>query len=417
MIAPGATLGVLGGGQLGRMFALAAHRLGYRVAVLDPDPDCPASAVANIHVCEALDCRAGWEVMADLCAAVTIETESVPAEALEWFAGRMPVAPGAGGLRIAQDRAREKNFLAANGFAVAPYRVVGPAALSPSEEIDLLLPGLLKSSRFGYDGKGQFVVNWRAELAGAMRELGGCCVLERRMNLAAELSVILARAPGGDTAVYPVPLNRHVCGILDLSIVPAPLPPEVVSRAISESLRLAALLDYRGVLCVEFFLTREGELLVNEIAPRPHNSGHFTLDACHTSQFEQQVRVLAGMPLGDPGLIAPQSGVAMANLLGEFWAAGEPAWDKVLSAQNVRLHLYGKRDARPGRKMGHFTCLAGNPAEAETLAANIRAAAGPLAARRQAPQLQVMSGTSAKTRSSPVDQKPLMVEKYGSPSS
>ena len=377
MIAPGATLGVLGGGQLGRMFAMAAHRLGYRVAVLDPDSDCPAAGVANIHICAPLDDEAGWLRLAEECSAVTIETESVPVDALHFLAERMPVAPGATALGIAQDRAREKQFLAANGFAVAPFRVLANSDAADVRSLDVLLPGLLKVSCFGYDGKGQRVVRSVQEVFDAARQLEGVCILEQQIELAAELSVILARSADGVTAVYPVSLNRHVMGILDLSIVPAPLPQEVCDRAVAESLRLAALLDYCGVLCVEFFLTPEGDLLINEIAPRPHNSGHFTLDACHTSQFEQQVRVLAGLPLGDPRLLAPQKGVAMANLLGQIWADGEPHWNEALATPNARLHLYGKRTPRPGRKMGHLTCIAESVTIAQTLVSGLRSVLQP----------------------------------------
>jgi len=373
MIAPGATLGVLGGGQLGRMFAMAAHRLGYRVAVLDPDRDCPAAGVANIHVCAALDDAEAWHALAGECAAMTIETESVPAEALKYFGTRMPVVPGERALYITQDRTREKHFLATNGFATAPYRAIRTPSDAESQDIDALLPGLLKASRFGYDGKGQHAVRSRRELASAAQQLGGPGVLEQRVELAAELSVIVARSADGDTAVHPVPLNRHVSGILDLSVVPAPLPQDISSRAVAESLRLATLLDYRGVLCVEFFLTAEGRLLVNEIAPRPHNSGHFTLDACRTSQFEQQVRTLAGLPLGDPGLVTPQHGVATANLLGQLWADGEPCWKEALSTPNARLHLYGKSTPRPGRKMGHLTCIADSVIHAQAVVSRIRA--------------------------------------------
>jgi 5-(carboxyamino)imidazole ribonucleotide synthase len=363
------------------MFAMTAHRLGYRVAVLDPDRDCPAAGVANIHVCAALDDRAAWPRFADACSAVTIETESVPVEALQFFAARMTVAPGTKALHIAQDRAREKRFLAENGFATTPFHVIASSSDARHEAIDALLPGILKSSRFGYDGKGQFAVQSRRELSSAALELGGPGVLEQRVELDAELSVILARSAGGEAAVFPVPLNRHASGILDLSVVPSPFPQEIRAKAVAESLRLAALLDYCGVMCVEFFLTTDGRLLVNEIAPRPHNSGHFTLDACHTSQFEQQVRVLAGLPLGNPDLLAPRCGVAMVNLLGQLWTHGEPRWEEALAIPNARLHLYGKSEPKRGRKMGHLTCIADSVADARALASRIRSMSRPAMAQ------------------------------------
>ena len=372
MIAPGAWLGVLGGGQLGRMFAMAAHRFGYRVAVLDPDADCPAAGAADRHLCAALDDRTAWEELARLCTAVTIETENAPAEALRFLGARLRVCPDATALAVAQDRATEKRFLAANGIALAPFHVLArPEDLGAPQLADML-PGVLKASRFGYDGRGQIQVASAAQLARAWDELGGVCVLEQRIELAAELSVILARSDDGASAVHPVPLNQHAAGILDLSVAPAPLPQAVQREAVDQARRIAAALAYRGVLCVEFFLDVSGRLLVNEIAPRPHNSGHFTIDACRASQFEQQVRVLAGLPLGDSRMLHGEGGVAMVNLLGDAWDGEEPRWERVLASPQARLHLYGKREARAGRKMGHITCLAASIEAASEAATSIR---------------------------------------------
>ena len=373
MIAPGAWLGVLGGGQLARMFAMAAHRLGYRVAAVDPDPECPAAGVVDRHICAALHEPAAWQALADLCEAVTIETENAPGAALRFLDGQVFLAPHASALEIAQDRAQEKRFLAAQGFPVAPFHVIVTKDDLAAPATAALLPGLLKSCRFGYDGKSQIPVSSAAELERAFAQLGGPCVLEQRIALAAELSVIVARGADGSTAVHPVPMNHHAAGILDLSVVPAPIPALLRHEAIDQALRIAAALDYRGVLCVEYFLDKAGRLLVNEMAPRPHNSGHFTIDACRTSQFEQQVRVLAGLPLGDSGLIRPRGAVAMANLLGEVWTAGDPDWGCALSHPHARLHLYGKRQPRPGRKMGHLTCLADSVEAARHAAVSIRA--------------------------------------------
>ena len=367
-------LGVLGGGQLARMFALAAQRMGYRVAILDPDPDAPAAGVADLHVRAALDDEVAWQTMAEQCAAVTIETENVPADALDHIARSIPVAPDARALHVAQDRAREKSFLADHGIDVVPHRVLHDVAdiEANAAQIATLLPGVLKTSRYGYDGKGQATVHSLSELRAALARLGTPSVLEKRVNLRDECSVILARAADGSIAVHPVPLNRHVDGILDLSIVPAPLTADLHERAVRTAMRIAAALDYRGVLCVEFFITDDQRLLVNEIAPRPHNSGHFTIDACRASQFEQQVRVLAGLPLGDAGLARPGQAVAMANLLGDIWDHGDPDWTAALRHPEVRLHLYGKRTARPGRKMGHVTLFADNAEQSVELATAIR---------------------------------------------
>jgi 5-(carboxyamino)imidazole ribonucleotide synthase len=354
MISPGACLGLLGGGQLGRMFTMAAQSMGYRVMVLDPGAHSPAGSVADRHVkADYLD-AAGLAELGAACAAVTTEFENVPAEALERLARTSVVSPGASSVAVAQDRIREKGFLAASGLRTAPFAVIerredlGPS-LDPS-----LLPGILKRSRFGYDGKGQARVMTGQEALAAFVALGEePCVLEQMLPLDGELSVVVARGFDGAVKTFPVSENLHGQGILDVSIVPARVPDTLATQAREAAITVAETLDYRGVLCVEFFV-ESSRLLVNEIAPRPHNSGHYSIDACFTSQFEQQARVMAKLPLGDPALHCT---AVMVNVLGDAWGAGEPRWESVLRHPRVKLHLYGKRDARPGRKMGHFTVL------------------------------------------------------------
>ncbi|MGN2390495.1 5-(carboxyamino)imidazole ribonucleotide synthase [Pelomicrobium sp. G1] len=356
MIPPGATLGLLGGGQLGRMFTMAAQRMGYRVAVLDPGLHSPAGDVADEHIRADYADPAGLARLARSCAAATTEFENVPAEALSFLARHCVVSPTAESVAVAQDRIHEKEFLSGAGFPVAPFVVVREGAELASPGAAGLYPGILKVSRFGYDGKGQASVGSPAEALEAWRNLGGePCVLERRLPLATEVSVVVARDFAGQVVTFTVTENQHRHGILDVSIVPARVPETLAEQARSVAVAVAQALDYRGVLCVEMFVLGDGRLLVNEIAPRPHNSGHYTLDACVTSQFEQQVRVLAGLPLGDPGLHCP---AVMVNLLGDLWAHGEPDWRLVLEHPRAKLHLYGKREARPRRKMGHYTVLA-----------------------------------------------------------
>jgi 5-(carboxyamino)imidazole ribonucleotide synthase len=372
MIAPGATLGVLGGGQLGRMFAMAAHRMGYRVVVLDPDPHAVAGAVADRHLCAPMDDEAALDELARSCEAVTVETENVPTAALARLAQRVVVGPSAHCVAIAQDRFREKRFVAGLGLATAPYAEVSTAADLAPERIESLLPGILKTSRSGYDGKGQARVNTAAETLAAFERFGGVpAVLEAQVALALELSVVLARGADGSIAHWPVAENRHEAGILDVSIMPARIAPKLAARAVDAARAIAHALEYRGVLCVEFFVRVDGALLVNEIAPRPHNSGHATIDASRTSQFEQQVRALAGLPLGDTALTTP---IAMQNLLGDLWSNGAPRWEAILAQPGAALHLYGKREARPGRKMGHFTCVAPTVDEALEVALRLRRA-------------------------------------------
>jgi 5-(carboxyamino)imidazole ribonucleotide synthase len=369
MIQPGAFLGLLGGGQLGRMFTMAAQSMGYRVMVLDPGAHSPAGSVADEHVrADYLD-DDGLQSLAAHCAAVTTEFENVPADSLRFLARHCRVSPDADSVAVAQDRIREKAFLRSAGLDVAPYKVITSVA-DLQHGVGHLLPGILKRSRMGYDGKGQVRVDQIGQLAGAFDTLGReACVLEQRMPLALELSCVVARSFSGELASWPVAENAHAQGILDLSIVPARIAPALAARVRDAALNVAAKLDYRGVLCVEFFVLEDGRLLANEIAPRPHNSGHYTIDACVTSQFEQQARVLCGMPLGDTALHSP---AVMVNVLGELWARGEPHWQHVLRHPRAKLHLYGKREARAGRKMGHYTVLGGDVEDALAAALDMR---------------------------------------------
>jgi 5-(carboxyamino)imidazole ribonucleotide synthase len=357
------------------MFCMAAQSLGYKVAVLDPGADGPAASVADRHIhADYLD-PAGLARLAGLARAATTEFENVPAASLEYLARNARVTPSATSVAIAQDRISEKTFLAGHNFAVAPFAVLRSAGDAVDAD-PALVPGIVKSARLGYDGKGQIRVGSQGEVAAAYAKMGKVsCVLERFVDLACEVSVIVARAEGGATATWPVAENRHRDGILDVSIIPARVSVALAEEARRIATAIAAALDYRGVLCVEFFVTRDGALLVNEIAPRPHNSGHYTIDACVTSQFEQQARVLAGLPLGDTRQHEP---AVMINLLGDIWfdrdaaVPREPDWTMVLRHPQAKLHLYGKAEARRGRKMGHVTCLAPTHAEALEVARAIR---------------------------------------------
>jgi 5-(carboxyamino)imidazole ribonucleotide synthase len=374
VIFPDAMLGMLGGGQLGRMFTLAAHSMGYRVTVLDPDPLSPAGAIADVHLKAAYQDVEALQQLADTCEAVTTEFENVPADSLRWLASHCAVRPAGDAVAIAQDRAKEKNFVRACGIEVAPFAVIETAADLDAVAPELF-PGILKRARFGYDGKGQARVANCAEAKQAFAAMGTeTCVLEQRIDLACEISAVVARGADGTGRAFPVAENRHRMGILDVSIVPARVSPELARRAADWALKIAERLNYCGVLAVEFFVTRRGELLVNEMAPRPHNSGHYTIDACATSQFEQQVRTLCGLPLGDTRLLSP---VAMVNLLGEAWQRGAPQWDRVLALPEAKLHLYGKHEARAGRKMGHFCVLGDRIDDALARAEAVRAALYP----------------------------------------
>ncbi len=369
---PGAWLGVIGGGQLGRMFVAAALRLGYRTAVLDPDRDSPAGRLADLHIRAPYSDRRALRRLGRRCSAVTTEFENVPAESLSLLARLCRVAPSAAAVAPVQDRAREKRLIASCGLPVAPWAEIRSAAdanRSPAR----LFPGILKLSRLGYDGRGQARVDGPQQAAEAFARFGARpCVLEKRLALEKEISVIAARGAGRVEA-FPVAENAHAGGILDTTVVPARVPKPLAARAVKAARKVMSRLGYEGVLCVEFFVHDGGRLAVNEIAPRPHNSGHYTLDACPVSQFEQQVRVLCGLPPAPAPLL---SSAAMANLLGDLWEDGGPDWGRVFADPRARLHLYGKSQARPGRKMGHFTVLGPSGAAALAAARRIKSALG-----------------------------------------
>jgi len=371
LILPGATLGVLGGGQLGRMFALRARVMGYRVVVLEPDPRSPAGQVADHQIIAPYDDAAALDQLADQCAAITTEFENVPAPVLERLAARVPVSPAPASVAIAQDRTAEKGFLASAGFRTAPFaRVARDADLTEALKA-IGVPALLKTSRLGYDGKGQALIGAPEDAAEAFRHLGGvACVLERKLDLEREVSVVLARGRDGSVAAFPPAENVHRHGILHTSTVPARVPTGLGAEAMAVATEVATALQYVGVLAVEMFVADGGKLYVNELAPRPHNSGHYTIDACTVDQFEQQVRTMTGLPLGQPELL---SACCMVNVLGDSWAHGTPRWDRALALPGVRLHLYGKAEPRAGRKMGHMTCLAATPDEALLLATTAHA--------------------------------------------
>ena len=356
MILPGATVGVLGGGQLGRMFTFRARSMGYRVVVLDPDPESPAGAVADGHILAPYDDPRGLTELAGRCEAVTTEFENVPASTLEHLARSSLVRPPVEAVATAQDRIAEKTFFRNRGFATAEFRAVHDRAELMTALREVQLPALLKTSRLGYDGKGQALVSNPQDATRAFDRFGQApCILEQQVALERELSIILARGADGDIAVFPVAENRHREGILETSVVPARMDGKFASEARELASAAAQALNYVGVLAIELFVTSDQQLLVNEMAPRPHNSGHYSLDACSVDQFEQQLRALCGLPLARPWLLSP---VAMINLLGDLWSGGEPRWEQALRHPGVRLHLYGKTEARPGRKMGHLNCLA-----------------------------------------------------------
>jgi 5-(carboxyamino)imidazole ribonucleotide synthase len=347
LVAPGAALGLLGGGQLGRMFAMAARRMGYRVHTFSPEDDSPAGQIADLEVTAPYTDLDALRTFARGVDVVTFEFENIPTDAIDAVEALAPVRPSGVALHIAQQRAREKTFLAGHGVPTVPF--------APAESFDELwdavarvgTPAVIKTAAFGYDGKGH-----------------QSAVVEKFISLQAEISIIAARGADGDIAMYSPFENRHREHILDVTTVPAAIAPAVVTQANDITRTILEELDYVGVLCVEFFLSTDGDLLVNELAPRPHNSGHLTVDAAVTSQFEQQVRAVCGMPLGSPEIPRP---AAMANLLGDLWVDGEPNWAAACRFADVKLHLYGKTDPRPGRKMGHLTAVGATVDEAQDL--------------------------------------------------
>jgi 5-(carboxyamino)imidazole ribonucleotide synthase len=351
------------------MFVLQARTMGYGVMVLDPDPASPAGQVADLHLRAPYDDPDALDRLAT-CAAVTTEFENVPAEALERLARSTRVRPPVGAVAVAQDRSREKTFLVDSGFPTAPFHLVRRREDLAVALEKVKLPALLKTSRLGYDGKGQAPVDRPEAADRAFEALGRVeCVLEERLALETELSVVLARGDDGDIVPFPVGENRHRNGILETTVVPARISSALADEARDTASRVAAALGYSGVMGVELFVANGGRIYVNEIAPRPHNSGHYTLDACSASQFEQQLRALCALPLAEPRLLSP---VAMINLLGDLWAAGPPRWAEVFRRPGARLHLYGKAEPRPGRKMGHVNCLADDPDRALALALEAR---------------------------------------------
>jgi 5-(carboxyamino)imidazole ribonucleotide synthase len=350
---PGSTIGVMGGGQLGRMFAIAARRMGYRVHVFSPEKNGPAAQLADRSTVAPYDDRAAITRFARAIDVLTFEFENIPAETIEWATRERFPRPQGEILLIAQNRLREKEFLQGAGFPVAPFRRVADCAGLKLALKTIGRPAILKGAAFGYDGKGQQRIDEEAGLDTIWTERADeVCVLERAIDFKKEISVIVARGPDGSTAVFPVCENIHRDGILDLTMAPARIGVRVASEACELACAVAVKLNLVGLLAVEMFLKSDGKLVINELAPRPHNSGHWTIEGCVTSQFEQHVRAVCGLPLGSTALLRP---TAMANLLGDLWSGGEPNWTSALATPNVHLHLYGKHQPRPRRKMGHLT--------------------------------------------------------------
>ena len=357
---------MLGGGQLGRYALMAARTMGYGTIVLEPDPQAPAGAIADAHLVADYDDESALRELGDRCEVVTTEFENPPAAALKSLSQRTSVAPSPTAVAVAQDRIAEKAFLADAGVPVGRYAVVDRDDADP----DIGYPAILKTARLGYDGKGQRRVDDASAMRAAWILLGGVpCVLEEALDLQTEVSAVVARTATGDLASYPVAENTHVDGILDVTVVPARVRARVADRATGLAMTIADALDYVGVLAVEFFVV-DGDLLVNELAPRPHNSGHWTLDVAQTSQFEQQIRAICGLPLGDTSLT--RRGAAMANLLGDLWDPIDPMWAAALDGGRTALHLYGKSTPRPGRKMGHLTAWGDSVEAAEVTVRSAR---------------------------------------------
>lgn len=373
-ILPGSTLGVLGSGQLGRMFTIAARRMGYRAHTFSPDSDTPTGQVADLEIEAAYDDLDAVRNFARGVSVVTFEFENVPAETAQAAAECTLVRPAGSVLHTTQHRLREKTFLATNGFPVTPFRAIRSIEDVRSAVRDLGLPAVIKTASFGYDGKGQNTIRSLAEAEQVWNAGGGVeRIYEAFVDFDREVSVVAARGADGSFSHWGVIENAHANHILDVSVSPADVPPEVEREAVRIARGILETLDVIGVLCVEFFLTKSGKLLVNELAPRPHNSGHLTIDAHVTSQFEQQLRAACGLALGSTRQLQP---AAMANLLGDLWEHGEPNWAAACAFPDVKLHLYGKSAARPGRKMGHLTALADTPAEAGRIARAARDALG-----------------------------------------
>jgi 5-(carboxyamino)imidazole ribonucleotide synthase len=369
MILPPATIGMLGGGQLGRFFAMSARSLGYTVHVVEPDPYSPAAQIADKHIQAAYDDKEALQQLRESCAVITTEFENIPASVLDYLAEKTLVRPNAASMSNAQDRIDEKAFIKACGLLTAPYGVIRTSSDIATAIKAIAFPCILKTARFGYDGKGQITANNIDEVRQGFAILGNIpCVLEQKVNLETEISVILGRNQAGESECFPVAENIHHDGILFKSIVPANVATHLTEAAQIAAKRMANKLDYVGVLAVEFIITQQGVLLVNEIAPRVHNSGHYTLDACITSQFEQQLRMVCDLPFGSTKLLSP---VVMINILGDVWNdvesnhPSQPNWQALLSSSQTKLHLYGKTVPRIGRKMGHFCVLAEDTKTAE----------------------------------------------------
>ncbi len=363
-ILPGAAIGVLGSGQLGRMFAIAARRMGYRVHTFSPDSDTPTGQVADVETTASYDDLDAVREFARHVQVVTFEFENVAAEAAQAAATFAPVRPGGFVLHTTQHRLREKTFLRAQGLPVTPFVACQTLAQVEQGLRELGCPAVLKTAGFGYDGKGQHKITSLEQAAEAWQALGGQeAVLEAFVDFACEASVVAVRGSDGEFAHYGLVENTHARHILDVSVAPALLPESAVRDAVAIARAVVEALEVVGVLCVEFFYTQEGRLLINELAPRPHNSGHYTFDANVTSQFEQQLRAVCLLPLGSTEQLRP---AAMANLLGDVWQGGEPDWAAATAFPDVKLHLYGKQEARPGRKMGHLTALGNSVQEAVT---------------------------------------------------
>src|SRR5437868_10884225 len=353
---PGATIGLMGSGQLGRMLAVAARRMGYRVRVFSPEKDTPAGQFADDEVTAAYEDESVVREFAKDLDLLTFEFENIPRQTIEWCAAECEVRPAGSILHTAQNRLREKDFLSAASIPVAPYRAVRSASDLASACEEIKTPAILKSAAFGYDGKGQRLIERPHRLEEIWAERPGDeLILERAIDFEKELSVIVARGPAGEVATFPVCENLHRDHILDITVVPARVSSVVEKSAADLAGAIAEKMALVGILAVEMFLQRDGKLLVNELAPRPHNSGHWTIEGCATSQFDQHVRAVCGLSLGSTDLIRP---AAMANLLGDVWRNGEPNWVAALGVNDVHLHLYGKHHPRPRRKMGHLTAVA-----------------------------------------------------------